>query len=281
MPRRRLAALITFLAVTFGITWGWDGALAVLGMRVRPGAGWPTQAPGAFGPLLGALAGSLVLGREALRVWARRLILLRGPVWLWVGALGAPVLVFGVVAIVDPIQWRDLGLFSGLPGWPWPFTLLALLVIAGVAEEAGWRGWLLPWLLPRFSPLTAASLVSVVWALWHVPMFFLVQNYRDGGLAFVPVFVTSLWCGSVVLTWLWLRSGGSTLLAILWHGSYDLLAGSAASAGAAGLAVNALIDTAGVCLVVAELGLRRQGRTLFPPADAVSTGASSRKRTAT
>jgi membrane protease YdiL (CAAX protease family) len=55
-------------------------------------------------------------------------------------------------------------------------------------------------LLPRFSPLAAASIVSVVWALWHVPMFFLVQNYRDAGAAFVPVFVASLWCGSVLLT---------------------------------------------------------------------------------
>jgi hypothetical protein len=82
MPRRRFAALITFLAVTFGITWGWDRALAVLGMRVTPGEGWPTQALGAFGPLLGALAASLVLGREALRVWAHRLVLVRGPVWL-------------------------------------------------------------------------------------------------------------------------------------------------------------------------------------------------------
>jgi membrane protease YdiL (CAAX protease family) len=152
-------------------------------------------------------------------------VLVRGPVWLWVGALGAPVLVFGLAAVFDPIQWRDLGRFSGLPTLPWPLTLLALLVIAGVAEEAGRRGWLLPWLLPRFSPLAAASLVSVVWALWHVPIFFLVQNYHDGGVAFVPVFVASLWCGSMELTWLWLRSGGSTLLAILWHGSYDLLAG--------------------------------------------------------
>ena len=276
MPRR-LAALITFLAVTFGITWGWDGALAVLGMRVRPGAGWPTQAPGAFGPLLGAFAASLVLGREAMRVWAHRLVLLRGPVWLWVCALGAPVLVFGLAAVFDPIHWLDLGRFSGLRTWPWPLTLLALLVIAGVAEEAGWRGWLLPWLLPRFSPLAAASIVSVVWALWHVPMFFLVQNYRDAGIAFVPVFVASLWCGSVVLTWLWLRSGGSTLLAILWHGSYDLLAGSAASAGAAGLAVNVLIDTAGVFLAIAELRMRRHGRTLFPALDRASVRGRVRK----
>jgi hypothetical protein len=95
-------------------------------------------------------------------------------------------------------------------------------------------------------------------------MFFLVQNYRDAGAAFVPVFVASLWCGSVVLAWLWLRSGRSTLLAILWHGSYDLLAGSAASAGAAGLAVNVLIDTAGVCLALAELRLPRRGGRCSP-----------------
>ena len=93
----------------------------------------------------------------------------------------------------------------------------------------------------------------------------------------MPVFVASLWCGSVVLTWLWLRSGGSTLLAILWHGSYDLLAGSAASAGAAGLAVSVLIDTAGVCLAVAELRLRRRGRTLIPAVDGASVRAPGRE----
>jgi membrane protease YdiL (CAAX protease family) len=275
--RRRLAALITFLGITFGITWGWDGALALLGMRVRPGIGWPTHVPGQFGPLLGALAASLVLGREALRVWANRLVLVRGPVWLWVGALGAPVLVFGVGAIFDPISWRDLGRFSGLPSWPWPLTLLALLVITGLAEEAGWRGWLLPWLLHQFSPLAAASLVSIVWALWHLPMFFSVQSYRDGGLAFAPVFFASLWCGSVVLTWLWMRAGGSTLLPMLWHGLYDLLGGSAASAGAAGLAVSVLVDIAGICLLIAEMRLRRQGRPLFPAVDTSSVGVAGRE----
>jgi membrane protease YdiL (CAAX protease family) len=265
VPRRRLAALLTFLTVTFAITWGWDGALALLGMQVRQAVGWPTQAPGALGPLMGALAASLVLGPGMLRVWVRGLIVLRGPGWLWVGALGAPVVVFAVGAVFDPIQWRDLGRFSGLPGWPWPQTLLALLLISGVAEEAGWRGWLLPWLLPRFSPLAAASLVSVVWALWHLPMFFLIKSYRDAGAGFVPVFLASLWCGSVVLTWLWMRSGGSTLIVVLWHGLYDMLGGSAASAGVAGLAVNVLVDLVGVGLAVAELRLRRRGRTLFPP----------------
>jgi membrane protease YdiL (CAAX protease family) len=271
--RRRLAALISYLGVTFGITWGWDGALALLGMRVRPGIGWPTHVPGQFGPLLGAFAASFVLGREALRVWFHRLVLVRGPVWLWAGALGAPMLVFGVGGIFDPIRWRDLGRLSGLPSWPWPLTLLALLVITGMAEEAGWRGWLLPW----SSPLAAASLVSIVWALWHLPLFFSVQTYRDGRLAFVPIFFASLWCGSVALTWLWMRPGGSTPLPILWHGLYDLLGGSAASAGAAGLAVSVLVDIAGICLAIADLRLRRQGRTLFPAVGTSSTGAEGRE----
>lgn len=71
--------------------------------------------------------GSRPGGDAGLAHW---LVLVRGPVWLWLGALGAPVLGSGLAAVFDPIQWRDLRRFSGLPTLPWPLTLLALLAIA-------------------------------------------------------------------------------------------------------------------------------------------------------
>jgi membrane protease YdiL (CAAX protease family) len=46
----------------------------------------------------------------------------------------------------------------------------AFFVGGGVSEEPGWRGFLLPRLQDRFSPLVASLLVWFPWALWHAPL---------------------------------------------------------------------------------------------------------------
>jgi len=92
------------------------------------------------------------------------------------------------------------------------------------AEEAGWRGWLLPWLLPRFSPLAAASLVSVVWALWHVPMSSCTElSRRRGGVRAGVRRQPVVRVGGIDLAQGAVR--GIDAARDLWHGSYDLLAG--------------------------------------------------------
>ena len=96
--------------------------------------------------------------------------------------------------------------------------------VPALGEELGWRGWLLPRLMPLGAP--AAVVVSgVVWGAWHAPLILLGYNYPDG-----PGWLGVLaMCGMCtvfggVFGWLRLRSG-SVWPAALAHGALNASAG--------------------------------------------------------
>jgi uncharacterized protein len=47
-------------------------------------------------------------------------------------------------------------------------TLLSTIIIIGLFEEVGWRGFALPRLQRRFDALWAALMLGVIWAPWHL-----------------------------------------------------------------------------------------------------------------
>jgi membrane protease YdiL (CAAX protease family) len=90
----------------------------------------------------------------------------------------------------------------------------------GVSEEPGWRGFLLPRLLTRFSPLVASLLVWFPWALWHAPLDFVgyagptFEAYlRTRVLILIPL--------CIILTWIYNRCGGTILSAAIFHSAYN------------------------------------------------------------
>jgi len=94
-------------------------------------------------------------------------------------------------------------------------------------EEYGWRGYLLPKLMPLGS-LRAILLSGVIWGVWHAPIIAMGHNYGleysgypwTGILAMV-VFTIS--CG-IFLSWVTLR-GGSIWPAVIGHAAVNGIAG--------------------------------------------------------
>jgi membrane protease YdiL (CAAX protease family) len=137
--------------------------------------------------------------------------------WRWVllSLVGYPVL-WLVVAIVEALL--DGKGLSSVAYRDW-YALLPSVILSGfvfhdagpLGEELGWRGYALPRLLRLVGPRQAAVLLGALWAVWHIPAFFLAglsQSKFQFGDFFLQVISFSIF-----MTLLFLHTRGSVLLA--------------------------------------------------------------------
>ena len=92
-------------------------------------------------------------------------------------------------------------------------------VLFTFGEEYGWRGYLLPRLLP-LGEIRATLLVALIWGPWHVPLLLAGLNYPgvDPWLS-ILVFLFTLVALSFAYTWFYVASSGSVLVVALLHQS--------------------------------------------------------------
>lgn len=253
-----------FLIITYAVTWTAWLALAAAGRVVTIGAE-PLYLIGLVGPFAGAIVTSAIRGtlgdllarcvrvRVGLRWW---LVAIGMPAaiaaFVWLGSMG--IATFGIAHEVH----RDFGQFNGYPHVA-PLALWVLLVaIGGIGEEAGWRGFLLPAVQRRRTPLAASLLVGACWAVWHLPAFLILDTYRRMPLAVIPVFVVGIFAASIFLTWLFRRAHRSVLVVAAFHGTYNLFSGSTGARGVlAAIETVAVIVAAGILVVQEIRGTRR------------------------
>jgi len=124
-----------------------------------------------------------------------------------------------------------------------------LLLGGSLGEEIGWRGFLLPELLRRTSPLAASVVLGVVWGLWHLPIDLSAGFGLQGVGAVVArvVFAVPL---SVLFTWLYLHTSGSLLVALLLHTSINVMGDVGLSSFESASVVFFLVETAAALIVV-------------------------------
>lgn len=84
----------------------------------------------------------------------------------------------------------------------------------GFGEEAGWRGFALPELQKKYKPFMATSILAFFWIVWHVPSFFYRYNFSAGMLI---GFVTGIYAGAILLTYVFNKTKGSLLTVSIWH----------------------------------------------------------------
>jgi membrane protease YdiL (CAAX protease family) len=144
--------------------------------------------------------------------------------WGWyAAALLLPVVMRAVsVWISQGLGWELLSnpeLPSTLPelaGSVVVVFLYTLVYAGGLNEETGWTGFGLPRLQASLNPVIATILVWGLWILWHVPLH--MAGYFD----LSPHVLIGSFFGRFLLTWLFIRSSGGILTAMLLHTSVNV-----------------------------------------------------------
>ncbi len=110
---------------------------------------------------------------------------------------------------------------------------MVIFFIGGpVEEEPGWRGFALPGLQQRFGPMVGSLLLGALWGLWHLPLFLFVAGYNGsktgilGTLGPFFAFVAGTIALTIVMTWIFNRTGGSVFMTALLHASTNTASGA-------------------------------------------------------
>ena len=171
--------------------------------------------------LLPAFVGSAILStipgvRDLLRTYRKP----RGSLGYYLLAL-----------VLIPTIWLLGNLLSRALGMEVPFfrhpvvdaKLLGMVVLfflynfiyGGLSEEPGWRGFALPRLQAKLSPLVSSLILGVIWAVWHAPARFggiEAKSLSDTLVEWILIVLIT-----ILFTWLFNRTKGSILVTALIH----------------------------------------------------------------
>jgi len=213
-----------FFVVTF--IWSWliwlplvlaGAGILPLGKDLLSTLNTPVSILAAFGPAAGAFyCLRTINGKGAIRQYLRGLLDFRFGWKAWL----VPILVLGGstwLAWVLPELWGEQRLAMLLPSvWVFPPYVLIMILLGGGQEELGWRGYILDPMEERLGPWLGNLVLGVIWAIWHLPLFFIPGTSQT----FMP------FAGFMLLTigysWFfaWVRqaSGKRTLAGLVSHG---------------------------------------------------------------
>ncbi len=202
---------VQFLGWTFAIAivgWGTCVVFSLLGFSLNKDY-W-MYLPYLTGGLSPTIASYIVLKRNGrvsgITEWLKNIFDVKKPAWMYVftgvlllGYFIPLIVIFGITEM-QPVYML--------------FVLMPLMLFFGGLEEAGWRYILQPELDRRVGFLSACLIVSVIWAVWHLPLFFIAGTGQDA-MDFWPFAL-----GGVGLTFALgalRRITGSVFLCVVFH----------------------------------------------------------------
>lgn len=226
-------ALVIFFLLAYLFTWSnWlPQALTSRGIASIQVPGFLSLLAG-YGPALAAIiVASLAYGRQGLRELFGRLLRWRVGFQWYLIALFLPVFITVLALSINNLTGGIPPDFSaaGFPFGPaetplWQKILILVLIFTlgfdGLGEELGWRGFALPRLLERYSPLISSLILGALWAVWHFPYALTEGTF----LSEVPLhwFLINLLAVSIIYTWIFINTNGSLLPVLLFHATGNI-----------------------------------------------------------
>jgi len=209
--------LLSFFILTFAITWGLAGLFFII----------PKQLASVFGPvssknpvfilavwaptISGFVLAAVTAGKAGVIDLLRRLLPGRAKIqWYLFVLLAVPAAGLAISLVTNaPIP-------IGTTSLPALLSFLFINLITGpLGEEAGWRGFALPRLLARYRPVVAASILGLIWGLWHLPAF-MIGGTPQSNLE-LPFYMLTALSSSIIITWVFGHVNQSVFFSIVFH----------------------------------------------------------------
>lgn len=222
-----MGSIFNFFAITYAVSW-----TCFLAALALPGGFAVLRTPllllGTFAPSLVAIGlTALQRGRPGLEALLSRLFYTQVGARWYLFAVGYMLTIKLAVAL---LYRMIMGAWPRFGSEAWYIIAVAIVFSTPVqaGEEIGWRGYALPRLAARMGLGSASVVVGLIWAIWHLPLFYVrgVDNY---GQSF-PAFMIGVMALSVALAWLYAHTNGSLLLVMLMHSAVNQVIGIVPSA---------------------------------------------------
>ena len=205
---------ILYVAATFSITWLCWGLLALLGIPAKQNVvSVILYLLGGFSTLIVALILPLFAKKEERSAHYRRFFNFRISKKWYIVPIVCILFVVYLPYCFMLLFYGKTAIGLNLKPFYLILPLFVSMIIGGGVEEFGWRG-ILVHNLRKMNPLLVSIVVGLIWACWHIPLFFIkgVSQYHAD---FLPFLITVI-AYSLITTILYLNSG-SVIPCVIAH----------------------------------------------------------------
>jgi uncharacterized protein len=203
---RPLREATTYLVLAFSLAIGIATALPHAGINVLLSA---------FAPVAALVIMTFtVIPRGRRRALWGEFGLNRSGKRLWPFAVLVPMLLagsaYGAALALDVADLRPIDLTStGVASWSLNLVVtLAFMTVLFLAEEIGWRGYLLPRIQQLTSRRRAALVTGFIHGCFHLPLILVATTYDQHGSRWLvaPAVVATITMGGVFYAYVWDRT---------------------------------------------------------------------------
>ena len=212
-----------FFVLAFAISWALMSPAVIAGdLEGVPAAIFFV---GVFGPAIAAAIVTRATG-GSVREWLRGIVRFRMPVRVYLAAVGFPISLALAASAGFVLAGESLDLaLAGERAAAFVPVFIYCLLLNGGPEELGWRGFALPGLERKHSPVLATVILGGLWGLWHLPLLRIEDN-AGHDLATLPMIAILLWtlagfvAYSFVYTYAWNRTR-SVVTCMVLHAAFN------------------------------------------------------------
>lgn len=217
---------VRFYVICFAVTWAFWIAAAITGRTEQNGITMALMLLGLITPAVTAIITVQTSGCAELKQDLKRKLV----GFYRIKPLSILAAVIGFMAIVvlsillSTLFGQSLDQFSFTDGFSFSVAgtpALLTILVAAVIEEVGWRGYGEDSVAYCFSWFTESIIFGFVWALWHLPLFWVPGTYhyglREAGFVYVLNFLVSVNPMGFLTTWVYVKNNRSMLACIIFH----------------------------------------------------------------